>query len=165
MKNKIFILAALTLSIFIFGRCTTPQQRIAGNYTFKTECMGVELDGSQTLKAWGDGRNRTDAIEQAYKNAVRDVLFIGISNGKPDCNIKPVIFEVNAQEKYADYFNKFFADGGAYKQFVSEKDGSKYHIEVIKERKQAGSQEKYGIIVRVLRAELITKMKADGILK
>lgn len=127
--------------------------------------MGVELDGSQTLKAWGDGRNRLDAIEQAYKNAVRDVLFNGITNGKTDCNVKPVVFEVNAQEKYEDFFNKFFADGGAYKEFVSEKDGSKYHIEVLNERKQSGSQEKYGIVVRVLRAELKQKMISEGIIK
>jgi len=165
MKNKLFSICVFALCIIIIAGCTTPQQHLAGNYTFKTECMGIELDGSQTLKAWGDGRNRNDAIEQAYKNAVNDVLFSGISNGKTDCNIKPVIFEVNAREKYEDYFNKFFADKGPYKEFVSEKDGSQYHIEVIKERKQAGSQEKYGVVVRVLRAELIAKMKTDGILK
>lgn len=142
-----------------------PQKRIAANYTFKTECLGVEGDGSQTVKSWGNGRNRADAIEQAYKTAVKDVLFTGISYGQSECNVKPVIFEVNAQERHEDYFNKFFADGGPYKEFVSEKDGSKYHIEVIKERKESGSQEKYGIVVRVLRAELIAKMKADGILK
>jgi hypothetical protein len=165
MKKQLLALAICVLCGIFMWSCKTSQQKMSGNYTFKTECLGVELDGSQTVKAWGNGRNRTDAIEQAYKNAVRDVLFIGISNGKSDCNIKPVIFEVNAQEKYEDYFNKFFADGGPYKAFVSDKDGSKYHTEVIKDRKQAGSQEMYGLVVRVLRAELVTKMKTDGILK
>ncbi|OFX39500.1 MAG: hypothetical protein A2X08_09930 [Bacteroidetes bacterium GWA2_32_17] len=164
MKSKLLIIAVCVFSVFFMWNCK-PQKRIAANYTFKTECLGVEMDGSQTLKSWGNGRNRADAIEQAYKNAVRDVLFTGISNGKSECNVKPVIFEVNAQENHEDYFNKFFADGGAYKEFVSEKDGSKYHTEVIKERKQSGSQEKYGVVVRVLRAELIAKMKTDGILK
>lgn len=166
MKNKLLIIVVCVLSVvFIWGCKSSPQKSMSGNYTYKTECMGIELDGSQTLKAWGNGRNRPDAIEQAYKNAVKDVLFNGISNGKTDCNVKPVIFEVNAQEKYEEYFNKFFADGGSYKEFVSEKDGSKYHIEIMKERKKAGSQETYGIVVRVLRAELKQKMIADGILK
>jgi hypothetical protein len=165
MKNRILLFSVLAIALIIIQGCTTPQQHMSANYTYKTECLGVELDGSQTLKAWGNGRNRADAIEQAYKNAVRDVLFVGISSGKSECNIKPVIFEVNAQERHEDYFNKFFADGGTYKEFVSEKDGSKYHIEVIKERKQAGSQEAYAIVVRVLRAELVARMKADGILK
>ncbi len=158
------MIAVVVVSMIMVAACN-PQRHIAGNYTFKTSCMGVELDGSQTLKAWGDGRNRTDAVEQAYKNAVRDVIFVGITDGKEDCNTKPIIFEVNAQEKYQDYFNKFFADGGAYKEFVSQKDGSRYHIELLKERKQAGSQEKYGVVVRVLRAELVARLKADGIIK
>jgi len=164
MKSKLLIVTVCVFSVVFMCNCK-PQKHIAANYTFKTECLGVEGDGSQTLKSWGNGRNRADAIEQAYKTAVRDVLFTGISNGKSECNVKPVIFEVNAQENHEDYFNKFFADGGAYKEFVSEKDGSKYHTEVIKERKQSGSQEKYGVVVRVLRAELIAKMKTDGILK
>lgn len=164
MKNKLFLIALFAISIVMVAGCN-PQRHLSGNYTFKTECMGVELDGSQTLKGWGDGRNRTDAIEQAKKNAVRDVIFVGISDGKSDCNIKPIIFEVNAQEKYQDYFNKFFADGGPYKEFTSETDGSRYHIEVIKERKQAGSQEKYGVVVRVLRADLVARLKTDGIIK
>ena len=65
-----------------------PQKKIAGNYTYETECMGIEMDGSQTLKAWGYGKNRIDAVEQAKKNAVRDVLFKGIRNGKTECNIR-----------------------------------------------------------------------------
>ena len=165
MKTTILISSCITCLLFLFSCKTNPQQGISASYTYKTECLGIELDGSQTLKAWGNGRNRADAIEQAYKNAVRDVLFNGINNGKPDCNTKPVIFEVNARDKYEEYFNAFFSDKGTYKEFVSEKDGSRYHIEVIKERKQSGSQETYGIVVRVLRAELASKMKADGIIK
>jgi hypothetical protein len=170
MKNKNLVLITLIAGLlFVFGpsigQKSKSQRKLSGNYTFKTECLGVELDGSQTVKSWGAGRNRVDAIEQAYKNAVRDVLFVGISNGKSECNVKPVIFEVNAQEKYEEYFNKFFADAGPYTEFVSNKDGSKIHLEVFKERKQAGSQESYAIIVRVMRAQLVAKMKTDGILK
>lgn len=165
MKNNILISACILTVVFLFGCKTNPQQGISASYSYKTECLGVELDGSQTLKAWGNGRNRADAIEQAFKNSVRDVLFKGIMDGKQECNVKPVIFEVNAQQNHEEYFNRFFADGGAYKEFVSERDGSRYHIEVIKERKQSGSQETYGVVVRVLRSELASKMKADGILK
>lgn len=42
------------------------------------KCMGVELDGSQTLRVLGYGRNREDAKEQAMKNAVWAVVFDGI---------------------------------------------------------------------------------------
>ena len=35
------------------------------------KCMGVELDGSQTLRVIGYGKNRTDAKEQAMNDSLR----------------------------------------------------------------------------------------------
>lgn len=162
MRHKYLLTAVFILCTF-FGFSQRQQKKIAGNYTYETECMGVEMDGSQTLKAWGAGKNRVDAVEQAKKNAVRDVLFKGILNGKSECNQKPVIFEVNAQEKYEDYFNAFFADGGTYKTFVSMKDES-LGPKITKDKKKAGSEVTEGVIVRVLRAELKKKMIEDKIL-
>jgi hypothetical protein len=158
----LFMIVLLNGTIILSGKAQ--KDKNAGYYSYEIECLGVEGDGSQTLKTWGNGRNRADAIEQAKKNAVQEVLFKGINKGKSECNTKPVIFEVNAREKYEDYFNAFFADGGDYQKFVSPKDGSKYHFEVIKDRKQAGSQETYAVIVRILRAELKAKMLEDKIL-
>ena len=42
---------------------------IAGNYTYETECMGVELDGSQTLKAYGYGKDRSDERKELTPSA------------------------------------------------------------------------------------------------
>lgn len=162
-SNSILIIALFTIALSV-SSCLDHQQKIAGNYTYETECLGVELDGSQTLRAWGSGRNRSDAIEQAKKNAVRDVLFKGIRAGQPGCEVKPLVPEVNAQEKYSSYFNKFFTDGGEYKKFISSKDGSVLHPEVFKNRKKAGSQDTYRVTIRVLRSELQTKLKEDNII-
>ena len=159
MKLKKILLATL---LTISG-CYA-QKQIIGNYIYKTECMGIELDGSQTLKAWGNGRNRADAIEQAKKNAVRDVLFNGVSEGKQDCNKKPLLFEVNAQEKFETYFNAFFADKGAYKDFISLRD-ERIFDKIKRDRKKARESVTNGLIVRVLRAELKEKLIADGIIK
>lgn len=157
---KIFFILGVTICLI---SCKS-QRKVAGNMTYKTECLNVELDGSQTVKAWGTGRNRWDAIEQAKKNAVRDVLFNGICNGKPDCNSKPILTEVNVQEKHEDYFNAFFKDDGVYAQFVNCRDeriGSK----IMRDRKRARQQVTQGVVVRVLRSELKQKMIEDGILK
>lgn len=158
---KLQLLAVVALLTF---SGVNAQKKIAGNYGYKTECMGVELDGSQTLKAWGNGRNRSDAVDQAKKNAVRDVIFNGISEGKTECNVKPLIFEVNAQEKYEDYFNKFFADGGEYKNFISLRD-ERIFDKISRDKKKARESVTHGLIVRVLRTELKEKLIADGILK
>lgn len=158
MKN-IFLLIITIVAI-----SCKPSEKVSGNYTYKTECMGVELDGSQTLKAWGNGRNRFDAVDQAKKNAVRDVLFKGIIEGKPDCNIKPVLFEVNVQENHEDYFNIFFADQGEYKNYVSVRD-ERIGQKLDRDRKRGRESVTNGIVVRVLRSELKQKMIKDGILK
>ena len=157
--NKTKIIGLFVASSFIFS--CNPQKKIAGNYEHKTECLGVEGDGSQTVKAWGMGKNRADAIEQARKNAVKDVLFKGVSYGKPCCEVKPLVLEVNAQQKYEDYFNVFFQDSGMYRNFVTNKDESFWS----KEKLGAGTEVSMGVIMRVLRVDLKKKLLQDNILK
>lgn len=159
MKIKYFLL----IIGFAFASCGS-KKTVAGNYTYKSECMGVELDGSQTIKAWGNGRNREDAVDQAKKNAVRDVIFLGINEGKSECNTRPLIFEVNAQEKYEDYFNQFFTDGGEYKNYISLRD-ERIFDKLSRDKKQSRESVTHGMIVRVLRSELRQKLLADGIIK
>ena len=123
-------------------------------------CMGVELDGSQTLRVQGYGRNRSDAKEQAMKNAVWAVIFDGIRDGVDGCNMRPLVTEVNAKERYEDYFNLFFADNGAYKEYVSLRD--------TKKRSGGKSKDKlgyaYDLTIRVLRAQLKSRLKADNVI-
>ncbi len=125
-----------------------------GNYNIEPECLGVEMDGSVTLRVWGTGRNRTDAVDQAKKIAVRDVLFKGIRKGNPDCNPRPLISEVNAEMKYEDFFNRFFSDkGGDYKKFVSGKD-ERLDNKIFRRGMRDSKSVTYSVIVRVLRSEL-----------
>jgi len=159
MKSNLIIILLLLAITSCSG-----QKNVAGNYTYKSECMGVELDGSQTIKAWGNGRNRSDAVDQAKKNAIRDVIFFGISEGKSECNSKPLIFEVNAQEKYEDYFARFFADGGEYKNYISLRD-ERIFDKLSRDKKKARESVTHGMIVRVLRNELKAKLITDGIIK
>lgn len=123
-------------------------------------CMGVELDGSQTLRVQGYGRNRSDAKEQAMKNAVWAVIFDGIHDGVEGCNTRPLVNEVNAKERYEDYFNIFFSDNGEYKKYVSLRD--------TKKRSGGKSKDKlgyaYDLTIRVLRAELKARLKSDNVI-
>ncbi len=139
--------------------------RTPGTFSHGTECVGVEGDGSQTVKAYGNGRHRWDALEQARKNAVRDVIFSGIRLGKPECEVKPLVNEVNAREKYEQYFNTFFTDGGPYQEYVSTED--ERHAQRVrrgKTRSADGAQVSHAFIVRILRNELKQRLVADGIL-
>lgn len=163
MKKINYILGGMLAITVAFTSCGDPQRNVAGNYNYETECFGVEGDGSQTVKGWGSGRNREDAVEQAKKNGLADVLFKGIRSNK-GCNSKPILFDSNIREKKEDYFNAFFADGGPYMEFITGEDGSDLHFSVVKGRGKAGDQVTYGVIIRVQRAKLKAKMIQDGIL-
>jgi hypothetical protein len=162
MKN-IVVISSIILVVISFVACT-PQRKIAGNYAYKTECLGMEGDGSFTLLAWGSGRNRFDAVEQAKKNAVRDVIFKGILEGKGQCDNKPLIIEVNAQEKYQDYFVKFFVDKGPYLNFVTLKD-ERIDDKITRDRQGASKDVTNSVVVRVKRYDLRQQLIKDGILK
>lgn len=165
MKKIITVIALLVVSA-TYSSAQNKKKNMAGEYKYESECQGVEGDGSQTLKAWGTGNSKNDAVEQAKKNAVSDVLFKGIRNGKPDlCNVKPVLNEVNVREKYEDYFNKFFSDDGPYKEFVSMNDEPiNVTGHAVADRKTMTDGVQYGVIVQIRRAELKQRMIKDNIL-
>ena len=147
MKKLIFAAIALLLS--------------AGAFAQETECIGKELDGSLTLRVWGTGRNRTDALEQAKKQAVYDVLFRGITKGNTDYNMRPVMTEVNARQRYQDYFDIFFMDRGEYGKYISMEDKRAGSTRVTKRSFRDVS---VSVTVRVLVPQLRARLKADGLL-
>lgn len=162
MKSNI-LTAVISAAILTMTSCKSPQV-IDSTYAgagFKVECMGTDLDGSQTLRSWGTGKNKGQAMETAKKNAVRAVIFSGITDGVAGCNVKPLLFEVNAEEKHEAYFNRFFADGGAYKGYVSMKDEKR----TSRIKSSNNAIENWGIVVRVDRAALRQRLMEDGILK
>ena len=157
MKKISLVLFLLSL---VVGSCSAQ----SGAYTNPISCLGVESDGSQTLESWGSGRNRLDAVEQAKKNAVRDVIFKGIHNGKSDCSRSPILLEPNAQQRHQDYFYGFFADNGPYKDFVSMKD-ERIFDKVKRDKKKARESVTNGVVIRVLVYEIKKKLIEDGIIK
>jgi hypothetical protein len=165
--KKIFFIVFTCLMFLILTGC--PAQRkitvnqgptyVDGNYTLKTECLGVNGDGSQNLKAWGNGRNKYEAVEQAKKNALRDILFKGILNGKSDCDPKPLVTEVNATVKYESYFNNFFFEGGDYQLYVQQLENPLERVYPDR------STVTFSVILKVQKSELKQRMITDGILQ
>lgn len=154
MKKKLlFICALLLTSLFVHE---------VNAQSFETECISVEQDGSQTLRVFGKGRNRSDAVEQAKKDAVYEVLFKGVLKGNKGYNQRPIVTEVNARERYQDYFDIFFMDGGEYLKYVSMADR---RLGSTKKVRGSDAQVGYLVTVRVLIPELRVRLKQDGILK
>lgn len=159
MRKIIFILSAI--AILAAGACSK-KAAVSVAYDYKPELIGIEYDGSITMRVWGKGSDRKDAVEQAHKEAVHAVIFNGIAaNGKQVSLTKPLILEPNAQDKYRPFFNEFFADRGAYARFVTNEDTKKGSNIGQKSKVQV----KYGVTVRVLRSELEQYLIDEGILK
>lgn len=162
MSFKKFIYTVSLIVLIGFSSCKTPTQ-VSSEYAyanFQTECLGVELDGSQTLRVFGKGKNKADAIEQAKKNAVRDVLFKGINAGSGECSQRPLVNEVNAQEKYAYYFNPFFKDKGSYLKYVKLDEKRLSRI-----KSSNNTQENWGVVVTVDCTALQQQLINDNIIK
>lgn len=161
IRRNLFLIV-LTVSVAFNFSCRRDTV-LPDNYslmTFETQCLGSSMDGTLRLKAWGTGANRAAAIENAKRNALRDVLFKGIRSGSAECNQNPLIYEVNAQERYEDYFNAFFSEGGAYTRYAFLYD------ETLTSRTKAKgkTQQAYGVVVTVHRAELQQRLLNDGII-
>jgi len=116
MKLKFtFIIAALTTFVVLIG-CRTPEKS-SGYYNYSVECLGNENNGNIIVKSWGTGRDRNEAEANAEKNALKDIMFKGIRNGKEECGSRPLIVKPNTLENNEVYFNRFFTS--TYKKFVA----------------------------------------------
>ncbi len=156
MKVKILLLGLLLLCSW---------QVIAQSYGApyaSVECLNVELDGSITVRVTGYGRNRLDAKEQARKNAVYNVIFKGVKvAGKNSTLSRPLIYEVNAEEKYETFVNAFFADGGKYLEFTSMDD----RRALSNKKEKGGKQVEWSVTLRVLRPQLRQYLTEQNIIK
>lgn len=158
MKRHFLYIAAIAL--LLLTGCKTREVTTTAYHGYTTECLGKSMDGSQTLRVWASGRNRADAIEQAMKKAVYDMVFSGIQAGNGECNAYPIVDEANARKKYEAYFDLFFADGGDYKEYVSMANQNRSSIQ----RFQGDGTQTFGIIVTVYRSALRQRFVNDNII-
>ena len=141
--------------------CHTHTHTTAASYASECEYLNHEGDGSITVRAYGQGRNRGDAMAQARKNAIEQVIFKGIYVPGNSALSRPLVYEVNAREKYEDFFNTFFRDGGDFNSFVN---GDDRRINT-NEKHWSGTQVKISTTLTVERGLLKQYLKDINIIK
>lgn len=135
--------------------------RAQAYYDYKSKVIEAHQDGSYVIRAWGRSRNATMSYEVAQKQALRDVLFNGVQAQSSNIqDLKPLIFDMNAQTKYEDYFNAFFSDHGAWKDYCSMVDRRIFTSNYSRTDAQLLAQ----VTVTIYRAQLKQKLIEDGIL-
>lgn len=158
---KRFNLLVILSVVALFAACHPQKVAMEAAHPISTQYLNDEGDGSITVRAYGQGRHRGDALEQAYKNAVRDVMLNGVDVPGNALLSRPLIMEVNAEEKYATFLNDFFKDDGPYVNFFSKRD--RRHN--TNEKSWGGAQLKLSTTVRVLRSDLEQYLRECEIIK
>ena len=160
-KSLIIIIVCLLVGSVASQAQRRRGSRMATYQKQKIECLGVEGDGSQTLRVTGTGRNVTDAKEQAKKDAVMAVIFDGIRSGMNGCDSRPLIQDMEARDKYEEYFDIFFMDHGEYLKYVTTEDRRIFSDDTQVNK----SFRHYRLTVRVLRSELKQRLIDDGLIR
>ena len=154
--SRLTILLILTffISSFSYGQINRKLKKSGSHYQNETTCVQDKMDGTFVLKTWGKGKDKAEAIDQAIKNALNDVIFNGIRGGE-FCNFNPLVIEVQAKEKYSTYFNTFFQND--YKDYVMIEDSPK-------KRLKSKTATNYGFNIVLNREKLKSRLKSDNII-
>ena len=127
-------------------------------WRYEIVSAGEGQQGSYKIKVWTFSK-KTKVSEDLFKKyAVHGVLFNGIPAYKRTSEKKPLIMDPQVKITYDDFFQKFFADGGDYENFVQFTSGTPEIIQV-------GKENKIGVIVLVLKDDLRKYLENAGIIK
>jgi hypothetical protein len=158
MKNLIFLFSLSVLMTLVFA--CKPKQVISTNafLNYEVTSAGVGAQGTSLVKAWGQGKKKADAIEDAKRNAIHALIFKGIPNSS---DMRPLVPTPGAEQQHRNYFDAFFAENGTYQKFASVDADSWDKVDRI----STGKGYKYGVVVVVQRDQLIRELEAAGIMK
>jgi hypothetical protein len=166
MKNHISIFILLLFAAALIpGKLngqTRKERKILyhSQYNYEIEPAGVGQDGTKVFKVWGVGKDVYQAIMKAKADAVAACIFKGLTGGAGSAPTPPIITEPNAEDKYADYFETFFAVGGKYLQYIAvTTDGDPSGQDRLKLKKGY----KVAIYVQVMYDALRKQLEADNI--
>ena len=151
MKKICILMAAAALVVLTSCGSKKPAVQTASYFNQTTECLGKQADGTQLLKVWAKGVDRADAVREAKKKAIEEVLFTGISAGDTECSAYPVVDTPNARQKHED--------SGNFKKYVGEVDKD------LRNSFQGAGTQTWGIVVQIDRNALKKRMQKDGIIK
>ncbi|MDR3180689.1 MAG: hypothetical protein LBT61_02020 [Prevotellaceae bacterium] len=131
-------------------------------WRYEIEPVATGVQGTYQIKVWSYSKDPNVAAEQAKKNAVHGVIFKGIAGTQRLQSQKALVTDSNMEEKRKDFFESFFADGGAYMKFVNLTNN---HLTIAAgDRIKIGKEYKVGIIVSVNKDALRKELENAGII-
>ena len=130
-------------------------------YNQPSRLLSADFDGTYVVRTQVRSRDAVTAFSDAQRKVVKEIIFDGIKSATDGlADLKPLCLDMNAQEKYEDYWNAFFSDNGPWKQFTSYKD----RRAVTTRYERDGRQMVETGTVTVDRAGIKKKLQEDGII-
>lgn len=126
-------------------------------WRYEIECEGNGSQGTYLVKVWSYSKKQATAANQAVKNAVHGVIFKGVAGGGGCASQKPLASSPGVQYDYADFFDRFFAEGGEYAKYAS--------VVGVPEYIKIGKEYKAGVVVSVAKDQLRKDLESAGIIK
>lgn len=157
MKKMVNFLTCFCWLFFIAttGNAASKEEKAT---RYDLECAGTGSDGSYLIKVWSYVKNPKKATLNVVKrNAVHGVIFRGFSGNQGCTSQRPMVKSPAIEEEQADFFQHFFADGGAYTKFAA--------ITGVPEVIKVGKEYKVGYVVSVTKDALRKALEEAGIVK
>jgi len=119
MKKLSIIIAAFAM--ICLASCGP--KRSQAYYDQPSQVMSATAEGTYIIRVQVRAKDAVVAFTEAQRKVVKEVIFDGVKSANSGISdLKPLCFDMNAREKYEDYWNAFFSDEGPWKEFTSYKD-------------------------------------------
>ena len=158
MKRKLLYIVLCTL---VLSLASCGAKRSQAFYDQPSRVLSADFNGTYVVRTQVRSKDAVTAFYDAQRKVVKEIIFDGIqaaNNGVSD--LKPLCLDMNAQEKYEDYWNAFFSDGGPWKQFTNY---SKRRVVTTRYERDGRQMIETGTVT-VDRAGIKKKLQEDGII-
>lgn len=157
-KLSVMLMLMLMAAATASASSKTKADKDTKAWRYDIECVGNGTEGTYLVKVWSYSKKQATAANQAVKNAVHGVIFKGVPGKSRDCVAqRPLASSPGIENDRADYFEKFFAEGGEYAKYGSA-TGAPESIKI-------GKEYKVGVVVSVYKDQLRKDLEAAGVIK
>ena len=119
MKKISIVIAAF--AAILFAGCGS--KRSQAYYDQPSQVISATAEGTYIIRVQVRAKDAVVAFTEAQRKVVKEIIFDGVKAGTSGMtDLKPLCFDLNAREKYEDYWNAFFSDEGPWKLYTSYKD-------------------------------------------
>ena len=160
MKNvKFILLTVIILCAFSgYSQAKKKANKETDQFRYEITCEGEGVAGTYLVKVWSFSKKPVVAAEQSKKNAVHGIIFKGYPGSGQKCQSqKPIASNPTVEQQHADFFKKFFANGGDYMKYVT--------VSGISSSIKIGKEYKVGVVVSVMKDQLRKDLESAGIIK